>query len=80
MTTLFRRSVEHLPDRLDERLHVERLTQIAFEARRHDRLAILVIADAVTAMTGIVSVAGSSRICRNAVMPLMPGSWICPSR
>ena len=33
------------------------------------------MAEAVTAMTGIVAVAGSSRICRNAVIPVMPGSW-----
>src|SRR5215467_4543687 len=35
-----------------------------------------VMADAVTAIVGIVAVAGSSRIWRNALMPSIPGSWM----
>src|SRR5262245_11837946 len=35
-----------------------------------------VMAEAVTAIAGIVAVAGLSRICRNAVMPSIPGSWM----
>src|SRR5215471_8353783 len=35
-----------------------------------------VMAEAVTAIAGIVAVAGLSRICLNAVMPSIPGSWM----
>src|SRR3972149_5357496 len=35
-----------------------------------------VIADAVTAMTGIARVAGSARNRPSAVMPSIPGSWM----
>ena len=35
-----------------------------------------VIAEAVTAITGIALVAGSVRSTASASMPLMPGSWI----
>src|SRR5215475_9586644 len=34
------------------------------------------MAEAVTAIAGIRRVAGSSRSCRSAVTPLMPGSWM----
>src|SRR5262245_33926612 len=35
-----------------------------------------VMAEAVTANAGIARVAGSSRSCRSAVTPLIPGSWM----